>query len=435
MTDQLAVEAAEWLKDHNEVEGAAKHARLSPSSATGWMNCPDYPNVNARYPDEDNEAAAEGTAAHAISDFCLTHGFDAFDMSGTVTNIHGKVLETYIDDKGRQVKTGRLIDKTFRFTWTEDDAELLQPGLDWVREQPGQFFGEARVDLSEWLGAGQFGTMDRAILSENQLVVSDLKWGRGIPVQAVGNKQLRIYALGAWRAYASHITDPSFPIIINIDQPRNAAGGGIWKITLGELLAFGDEVRAAAARTHEKNPPRIPTPDGCLWCKGKDDCDAYHEYALELLGIDDFEDLDDLDELVLPDVSKFTPQRRRVILEHTTLIKKWLDSVHTSLYSAVTNGGDSAGLKLVEGRKSPDKWKDAKAAEKALETLGDKRFTKKLITPTQAGKAIKGDAWTEIYAEHVNVGKRKPTLVDESDERPAIEAFTDASEFDDLDDD
>lgn len=411
------------------------HARLSPSSATGWMNCYAFPDVNALYPDEDNEAATEGTAAHAISDFCLTHGFDAFDMIGTVTKIQGKVLETYIDDKQRLVKTGRLIDKTFTFTWDEDDAELLQPGIDWVRAQPGRFFGEARVDLSEWLGAGQFGTMDRAILSDEQLVVSDLKWGRGIPVQAVGNKQLRIYALGAWRAYASQMIDPDFPIIINIDQPRNAAGGGIWKITLGELLEFGEEVRAAAKLTHADNPPRTPSKDGCLWCKGKDDCDAYHGYALEMLGMDNFDDLDDLDDLKLPDATQFTPQRRRVILEHTTLIKKWLEQVHASLYHAVTSGGDSAGLKLVDGRKSPDKWKDDKAAEQALETLGDKRFTKKLITPAQAGKAIKGDAWKEIHADHVNVGKRKPTLVDESDERPAIEAFNDASDFDDLDED
>ena len=413
----------------------SSHARLSPSSSTGWMQCPAYPDVNARYPDEDNEAASEGTAAHAISDFCLTHGFDAHDMIGTVTNITGKQRKTVRQSDGRLIKTDELEEVTFTFTWGEDDADLLQPGLDWVREQPGRFFGEARVDLSDWLGAGQFGTMDRAILSDTQLVVSDLKYGRGIPVQAVGNKQLRIYALGAWKAYASHITDPKFPVIINIDQPRNAAGGGIWEITLGELLEFGEEVKAAAARTLQPNPPRIPSVDGCLWCKGKDDCDAFHEYNLQMLGIDDFEDLDDLDELVLPDLTKFTPQRRRVILEHTPMIKKWLDGVHASIFTAATNGGDTAGMKLVDGRKSPDKWKDAKQAEKALtEKLGEKSFTKKLITPTQAGKAIGSEGWKTIFEEYVIVGKRKPTLVDEADARPALESFTDATDFDDLDD-
>lgn len=412
------------------------HAKLSPSSASGWMQCPAYPDVNAQYLNEDNEAAAEGTAAHAISDFCLTHGFDAYDMIGTVTNITGKRRKSVKDSSGKWIKTDEVETVTWRFTWTEDDADALQPGIDWIREQEGTFYGEARVDLSDWLGENQFGTMDRVILSEDGILVSDLKWGRGIAVQAVGNKQLRLYALGAWKKYASHITDPAFPVTIHIDQPRNAAGGGFWTITLGELLQFGEEARAAAEATRQPNPPRNPSVDACLWCAGKDDCDAYHKFNLSFLGMDDFSDLDDLDDLALPDPAGFTPARRRVIMEHAPLINKWLESVHASLFQAAMNGGDTAGLKLVEGRKNPDKWKDPKAAEKALSArLAEKSFTKKLITPTQAGKAISPEDWKPIFEEHVIVGARKPTLVDEADDRPALESFTDAGDFDDLDDD
>lgn len=413
----------------------AAHAKLSPSSASGLANCPAFPDVQEQYINEDNEAAAEGTAAHAISDFCLTHGFDAYDMIGTVTRIVGKVRKTIRDSSGKLVKTNEVEEKVFTFTWTEDDADYLQPGLDWIREQPGQFFGEFRVDLSRWLGLNQFGTMDRVILSPQLLIISDLKWGRGIPVSPIGNKQLRLYALGAWLAHASHITDRAFPVLIDIDQPRNQAGGGQWRITLGELLDFGDEIREAATRTRVANPPRIPTKDGCTWCLGVDDCDPYQKWMLEFLGMDSFEDLDDLDDLDLPEPAAFTPQRRRVILEHKPMIIKWLESVHSSLFQSAMNGGDTAGLKLVDGRKNPDKWRDAKAAETALSArIGAKCFTKKLITPTQAGKAISSEDWKPIYSEHVIVGKRKPTLVDEADDRPAIESFTDAEDFDDLDD-
>jgi len=409
------------------------HARLSPSSSTGWMQCPAFPDVNAQYADEDNEAAVEGTCAHAISDFCLTYGLDAYDVIGTVTNITGKRLKTVRQSDGTLIKTDELEDVHFRFEWTEDDADYLQPGLDWVREQPGTFYGEARVDLSEWLGEGQFGTMDRAILADHQLVISDLKWGRGIPVQAVGSKQLRIYALGAWKAYASHITDRDFPVIIHIDQPRNSAGGGIWRITLGELLDFGEEVRAAAALTHLDSPPRIPSASGCLWCKGKDHCPEFHEYNLQMLGLDDLEDLDDLDELVLPGPDRLTPERLRVVLEHRSMITKWLDGIHATLFRNVMNGGNGAGLKLVEGRKLPDKYRDAGAAEKAIiPLLGEKAFTKKLKTPTQLAKAISPEDWNPIFSEHVIVGARKPTLVDEADDRPAIESYADTSDFDDL---
>jgi len=411
------------------------HARLSPSSSTGWANCPAFPDVNAEYPDEDNEAAAEGTAAHGISDFCLTYGLDAYDLIGTVTKITGKRLKTVRQSDGTLIKTDELEDVHFRFEWTEDDADYLQPGLDWVREQPGQFFGEARVDLSDWLGDGQFGTMDRAILADNQFAISDLKYGRGIPVQAVGNKQLRIYALGAWKAYASHITDRDFPVIIHVDQPRNSAGGGIWRITLGELFDFGEQIRHAAARTRLPNPPRIPTPDGCLWCKGKESCAEFHEYNLQMLDIDGLEDLDDLDELTLPDPDRLTPERLRVILEHRPMITKWLEGVHATLFRNVMNGGNGAGLKLVEGRKSADAWRDKGAAQTALtQLIGDKATKKVLITPTQAGKSISKEDWQPVFEKHVIVGARKPTLVDEADDRPAIESYADASDFDDLDD-
>lgn len=399
------------------------------------MECPAYPDVQEQYINEDNEAAAEGTAAHAISDFCLTYSLDAYDVIGTVTNITGTVRKTIRQSDGRLIKTDETEQKTWQFTWTEEDADLLQPGIDWIREQPGIFYGEARVDLSEWLGPDQFGTMDRVVISENQIVTSDLKWGRGIPVQAVGSKQLRLYALGAWRKYASHITDPAFPVLIHIDQPRNAAGGGLWRITLGELWQFGEEARIAAERTRQPNPPRIAGVAQCMWCAGKEDCNAYHKFNLSFLGLDDFSDLDDLD-LELPDPDTLTPARRRVIMEHKPMITKWLDGVHASLFRAAANGDDTAGLKLVEGRKSPDKWKDAKIAEKVLTArLGaEKSLTKKLISPTQAGKKISPEDWKPIFAEHVIVGARKPTLVDEADDRPAIESYTDSSDFDDLDD-
>jgi hypothetical protein len=399
-----------------------------------WMECPAAPDVNAQYPNEDNEAAMEGTCNHGYSDFALCNGLDAYDLIGTTTRLQGQRCKTIRQSDGKLIKTKEMETFEYVHTMSEEDAEFLQPGIDWVREQPGTFYGEARVDLSEWLGEGQFGTMDRAVLSDTQFVVSDLKYGRGIPVQAVGNKQLRIYALGAWKAYASHITDRDFPVIIHIDQPRNAAGGGIWRITLGELLDFGEEARAAAERTRQPNPPRIASATGCLWCAGKDDCPEYHEYNLQMLGIDDLEDLDDLDDFTLPDPDRLTPQRLRVILEHRPMITKWLEGVHATLFRNVINGGDGAGLKLVEGRKSPDKWRTGDDAKKALEArLAEKAFTKKLITPTQAGKVIGAKDWKPIQEKHVIIGARKPTLVDVADDRPAIESFENADDFEDLD--
>jgi hypothetical protein len=158
-----------------------KHSPYGPSQAEGWSNCLDYVWANRGLPDLNLKVAAEGTFAHIISDECLLLGGDAYD---------------YI---GQRVKVS-----DWTFEWTLDDADLLQPGLDWVREQGGIFFGERQVDVSAWTIPYQHGTLDRGIIvpEQNLLIINDLKWGRGIPVSPVRNKQESLYALGFWNEVA-----------------------------------------------------------------------------------------------------------------------------------------------------------------------------------------------------------------------------------------
>ena len=382
-----------------------EHAKLSPSAASGWMICADYPNAQEPYPNDSSSFADEGTFAHFVSDMALAFGtLTAYDLIGLKMKINGVTYE-----------------------WEEYDAELLQPGLDWVREQRGTFYGEHRVDLSDWLGPNQFGTMDRCVVDDSLMVVSDLKWGRGVPVSPVKNKQQMLYALGAWKKFASHITDPTYPILIDIDQPRCPGGGGQWRTTLRELLEFGEEARAAAERTRQPNPPRVASKDGCLWCKAKHECPTFDAFNLEMLAAE-FDDLDD-GEIALPDIDGLTPERRAVVLNHAPMIRKWLDSIHARTLADALAGNPTGGLKAVAGRKSPDKWGDADSAEALLiPLLGEKSFTKKLITPTQASKKVSLEDMKPIRA-FIVTGERKPSLVPEDDDRPAI---TLADEFDDL---
>jgi hypothetical protein len=248
------------------------HARLGPSGADRWMVCHGAPNAEDGLPNDSSEFAAEGTAAHEVSDLCLSLGFEPYEFVGQTYQIDG-----------------------FTIDFDDDMADALQPGIDWTREQPGTFYGECKVDLSEWLGEGQFGTSDRFIVAPDMLTVADLKFGRGVPVSPVDNKQAMLYALGAWRRFASHITDPAFPVRIVIDQPRCTGGGGEWMTTLGRLLEFGEEARAAARLTLDPNAPRVASAKGCMWCRRRTapgGCYAFDEHNLDLLG-QKFEDLDD----------------------------------------------------------------------------------------------------------------------------------------------
>lgn len=393
------------------------HAKLSPSSANGWMTCPDYPNANEGLPDEGSDHAFEGTVAHQVLEMCLLFDHDSFDFVGMTT---------------RNPATGTV------FEWTEDDAELSQPIIDWINEQPGTVYAEARVDLSHWLGDNQFGTCDVTIVAPDRVHILDRKWGRGIPVSPVRNKQLQLYALGAIRMFAPDVTDPAFPVHIHIEQPRNSAGGGEWVTSLGDLLAFGEEARAAAEATRQFDPPRVASAAGCLWCRRRQQepsepgavsgCKTYDAFNLEMLQAE-FDDLD-AEELVLPVQDSLSLDRRAFIHRHKAMVEKWLDGISASVMDQALLTGEAGAMKAVAGKPGRRAWVDPKAAEKAVVgLLGAKSFTHKLITPTQCGKSVSKEDYEKFIATHVTRADPKPILVPLEDERPALLT---ADEFDDL---
>ena len=383
------------------------HAKLSPSSASGWMTCPDYPNANEGLPDDGSEAAAEGTAAHAISDDCLLFGFDAYDFIGHTTRI-----------------------KDWAFVWDDDDADLLQPGLDLMRAYQGDFFGEHRVDLSQWLGENQFGTLDRGIVTKDLIRISDLKWGRGVPVSPVQNKQLMLYALGFYWNVARHLTKAT-EFSIEIDQPRCSGGGGFWRVSLDELLEFGEEAKRAAEATRAPNPPRVASGPGCMWCKRKNapatatapgGCDTYDMFAWSLAS-QNFDETDDDMEIGLPPSLPrlLTPERRAFVLEHRSLLERWLEQMADAELADALAGRPTPARKAVEGRKGRDVFFDGAAAQPVVVSiLGEDSFTKKLKTPTQLLKEIRDEDDRKLLDPLIKRGVKKPVMVPEADARPAI---------------
>lgn len=397
------------------------HARLGPSSAEAWMTCAGYPNAVEGLHDPTSEFAAEGTAAHAIADDCLAMGLDAHDLVGSKLTINEK------DDEGNVLQS-------WTFDWTEYDAEDLQPGLDEIRALGGEFFGEHRVDLSEVYGVpGQFGTLDRGVILPDEIVIGDLKWGRGIPVSPVQNKQLMIYGLGFWHNIAKHRSNARRMRFI-IDQPRCPGGGGHWSCSIDELLAFQEEVRKAAKATLDPNAPRKASEKGCYWCARRKEppteegavsgCKTYDDYILDTLSLD-FPEIDEGIEEggppKLPEIGQLSAERRSYLVRHKGVIEKYLEGLHAAVIQDGLNGNPIPGLKVVDGRRGRKKWVDEKKAEAHLEgILGEKRFTFKLKSPTQALNVLKGDDKNTLIDSGLFIqGDPKPVLVDEADERPA----------------
>ena len=135
------------------------------------------------------------------------------------------------------------------------------------------------MDFSDWVPDG-FGTADVVILSKSSIRVIDLKFGRGIPIHAQDNPQLRLYALGAYNKFKEEFPDIK-EVEYTIHQPRldsiSSDGTSITK-----LLDWADHfVKSKAKKAWAGSGEFIPG-DHCAYCRAKSQCRARSDFNTEL---------------------------------------------------------------------------------------------------------------------------------------------------------
>lgn len=393
------------------------HAKLGPSSSDRWMTCTasvalidSLTEQGKIAPDRTSVYAAEGTVAHEIRELSLRFGLEPHHF-----------IDKTLDADG------------FKFTVDQTMADNLQSGIDWIREFEASPDIEIRVDLSEWL-PGQFGTCDTGWIEGDTLYVSDLKYGQGENVDAVGNRQIRIYALGYW-AYKGF--PPIKSVVLNIDQPR-AGGMKFWEITADELLAFAEELRAAFAAIDSDDTKFAPGTKACRWCPVRDvGCPARDEWLYGMIA--DEPDAFDGDKPEFPSV--ITPERRWNIVRHSGDIRKWLAQLYEdSLFDALA-GNPDPGSKAVDGDLGDRYFTDTDEAKRILVgALGLHAFKpRQIIGITEIEKHLKPgrkkkgnpQAW-EALSALLDRPTGKPKLVADDHAKPSLATVTD-DDFDDLD--
>lgn len=368
------------------------HAKLGASSAHRWAFCPGSVKAEQGLGDKTSSFALEGTAAHELGELCLKSGDDP---------------DTWID---------RDLIETEGWTVDADMAQHVSTYVDYVRaaaKGADDVQYEQRVDYSDWVQGG-FGTADAVILKGDTIQVCDLKYGRGVKVEAENNPQGMLYALGA---YAENGFISEFKrVIICIIQPR-LDHISEWEISVKDLLKWAEWISERAELALSDDAERVAGESQCRFCKAKATCKTLYNYTENVI-LADFDDLD----VSSPD--DLNDKQIRNVLESKSLIEGWLSSVEDYVRDRLESGEDFEGFKLVEGR-SIRRWVDEDIAANALaDTLGDNRFTQKLVSPTQAEKMLKKDQ-REVLSDLVVKPKGKPTLAPESDKRPAITATDD----------
>jgi len=373
-----------------------KHALLSASGASRWINCPPSARMEEDIPSKGSSSfAQEGTLAHEFADLELrikTH-------TGKIGK--GTDYDRWKDQKEKH-KTNALYDpKMDDHVKVYTDYVLEQFAVAKKKTVDAVLKIEERTDFSYLVPEG-FGTSDANIIADGLLEIVDLKYGKGVKVDAKKNSQLRLYALGLLRKFdlVYDITKVKMTIV----QPRlDHIDSEI--LTVEELTQWAEEVVKPSADQAYAGEGDCNPGSWCRWCKAKPVCRALSNHNTELAKKEfaDPKTLED-DELV-------------AVYEQTGLLVDWANSVGQHLLEEALKGKSWPGYKLVEGR-SNRKWQDE---ERAIEELSE-TYGKDQIVNTKI-KGI-GDIEKLVGKGEVNhlliKPPGKPTLVPESDKRRAL---------------
>lgn len=371
-------------------EDQPAHAKLGPSAAHRWLHCHASVTLEKAFPDEESEFAKEGTAAHALAEWCLREGVAPEEMIGDE-------LEGWVVDR--------------------DMAHHVADYVDYVRGVHAETHGsvllvEQRMEFTDWVPGG-FGTSDAVIIGDGLCHVIDLKFGQGVKVNAYRNEQAMLYALAAWQTFGSIYTIDTF--VLHIHMPRLDSISE-YTISVSDLLKWAEEVvKPAAAKAAAGDMTFAPGEKQCRFCKARATCKALAKHNYELaLG-----KFDDLDEPATPtEPALLSVDEIAKLLPRLSMLKQWAGDVEEYASSVLAKGGVIPGYKLVEGRANRQWANEREATEKLEWLLGPDAFVTKLISPSQAEKAL-GRAKAGEITDLVIKPRGKPSLAPEHDPRPS----------------
>ena len=253
---------------------APKHALLSASSSHRWLHCTPAPVAESAVPDTGSIFAEEGTLAHALAAYKLkcVLGEDTAGEEEEIAELHDSYYTEEMD---------RYTDGYASYVLEKyDEARRISPDA--------RLYVESRLDYSFWVPEG-FGTGDAVIVCDDWIHIIDLKYGRGVMVEAADNPQLKLYALGALDAYDCYLMCPE--VRFTIYQPRR---GHIdqWTATPEMLLMWAEtEVIPLAQLAYAGKGDRSPG-EWCRFCKVKQTCPAYNMLRLSEIPVNDFDGME-----------------------------------------------------------------------------------------------------------------------------------------------
>lgn len=361
-----------------------KHALLSASSAYRWLACPPSALLSAKYEDTSSSYAQEGTAAHALAEYKVLKalGRKAGDPTENLDYFNEEMDEAtdayaaYVFEQVAEAKKA-----------TTDPIVLV----------------EQRVDFSTYVPDG-FGTADALIIADSKLFITDLKYGRGVLVEADHNPQLMCYALGAYEMFSALYDIET--VSMTIFQPRRD-NVSVFEIKASDLLGWAENTLKPAATLAAQGEGEFTVGEHCRFCKAKADCRARAEANLALARYD----------FALPPT--LTDADIEAILPLLDELTSWAEDIKAYALTRAVAGKEWHGYKLVAGR-SNRKYVNEDAVAKKVSDAGFNPYEEKLLGITAMTKLLGKNRFEELLEGLIEKPQGKPTLVPESDKRPAM---------------
>ena len=377
----------------------ADHAVLSASGSHRWLNCTPSARLELEFENTGSEAAKEGTAAHALCEHKLKralHMRSRRPVSDYDSDEMEECTDTYVDFVMEQYEAAKQV--------CEDPVILI----------------EQRLDFSCYVPDG-FGTGDCLIISDDRLHIIDFKYGMGVLVEAEGNPQMKLYALGALAVYDAlyDIREVSMTIF----QPRRE-NVSTWTVSVEDLKAWAEnELKPRAKAAYDGEGEYLPG-EWCTFCRAAVRCRARAEEKLKLAQT----------EFRMPPL--LTDAEIEEILAVLPDLTKWANEITAyALDAALNHGKEWNGFKVVEGR-SVRKYRDEAAVAEAAKEAGYKDIYRQSLIPlTEMQRLMGKDRFEEILGGLITKAPGRPTLVPISDKRPAMNVSNAINDFNEIKED
>jgi len=293
--------------------------------------------------------------------------------------------------------------------------DALKPYTDFLKEDG---WGQSEVKVTgEKIHPDISGTADsiKSWSARKHLQIGDLKYGRGVFVEAKGNHQLMTYAL-------LYILESGFvpeTIELVIIQPRYYHKDGPIRrhtITIFELFDFMLDLQADIKAATDPEA-RLRAGSWCRFCPAKLACPELKRKSLAAAQAAFEPERMSLNELAL-------------ILAELPAFENWIKAVYDYAYTIAKNGHKVPGKKLVNKRPTR-KWREERLEalraylQGPLVRMADEElYATKIRTPAQIMKSLslsEEDRKTvkDEYTISVSSGL---TLVDDSDPRDEVKS-------------